>query len=145
MTSAPTANQATPPGATSRPREPVEKLASVEYDRARSTPFDEVYRAKSDTTIGTVYAVCHHVETDRWSCECVGASYGRECRHVRRCKRLRKVQYFHALFLGWGPADLRAQRAVYEARVALGWATEDDWAGLDAIQLLTQYGDRSAA
>jgi hypothetical protein len=139
---APTVNQATPPRATSRAREHVSKLASVEYDRAASTPWVEVYRAKSDTYVDRTYTVRHQPRDGAWSCNCPATV---ECRHVRRCKRLRKVQYFHAFFLGWGPGDLRAQRAVYEARVEQGWSTEDDLCGIDAIELLTQYGDRSAA
>lgn len=135
---------ATTSSPTARKREPVTVLVTVCLDRRASTPFHELYRATSDTTIGRVYEVRHDVARGTWTCQCVGASHGHVCRHQRRCKRLRAVQWYHALFLGLGPGALRDERARRLARVADGWADEDEFNALDALGLLLHDDTRAA-
>lgn len=122
-----------------RKREPTAvALATVTYDRDRSTPFHEVYHAQSDTSDHT-YKVVHDVQAGRWDCEedhCLGFRHRRICRHIRRAQRLRRVQWWRARFLGYGPRDLLGLREVYRARDAELGLTEEERTALDVIGLL---------
>lgn len=129
-----------------RPREDITVLAKVEMDRRLSTPWDEVWRARSDRDAERVYAVRHHIDPDRWTCECPGfLSHGR-CKHVARCKRRRLVAWYNALWLGFGPEDLRRERASYRLLEAAGFMLgEESLCALDALSLLLGEEEAEAA
>lgn len=130
---------ATPRPAAAPPRArraPLGDLLKVTLDHRASTPFDELYRASSDTTLGRVYEVRHHLEDDAWACQCVGAAYGHECRHIRRAKRLRAVQWWSARLAELTRDEQHAERERRLARVAAGLADDDDLACIDTIDLL---------
>lgn len=133
-------------------REDVTKLLSVEMDRRRSTPFDEVWHAHSDRYTDVVYRVTHHAEDGTWACQCPGWFASdpdpakRHCKHCTRCQRRRAVEWHHALRLGWGPQELRADRDRLLARAAEGWALhEDELCALDTLTLLIGEQEREAA
>lgn len=130
-------------------REPITVLVTVEYDRALSTPWAEVWWARSDTDPNFRHKVVYEPEHGRWFCDedtCPGFRHHRRCHHIARCKRRRAVQWYHALWLGWGPHDLRREREHYRDLEASGFPLdEDEFCALDALALLLGEDDAEAA
>ncbi len=146
-----TTTQATPPRAPRRrtpQREPLTMLTTVTHDRALSTPWWELFHARPDSRPGLILDVWHNVDADTWTCDeaqCAGYFHHRKCHHIDRAKRLRRVQWWHACLLGWGPDDLHARRAVYRARESDLGLTEDELCACDALSLLLGEQESSAA
>jgi len=113
-------------------REPLEVLCTILFDRERSTQFNEVYRAASDSEVGRVYAVTFAVADARWSCDCPARV---SCKHIARSARLRRVRWWSALWAGQPAAVLRRHRAHYEALERDGMADADALAAIDYLTI----------
>lgn len=129
---------AAPPRTRQTKREPVWKLLSVCLNRERSTPFHELYHAASDSRVGLTIDVRYDVGAKVWTCDpaqCPGFRHYGHCHHCDRAARLRRVQFFAALWAGQPDSTLRRHRAVYQARIDSGMADQDDWAAADFLDL----------
>lgn len=134
-----------------KPREPMYVLATVTYDRARSTAYDELWHARSDRNADLVYEVRRHVEDKSWTCQCPGWFYSdpdpakRHCKHVTRCKRRRALDWWLLMYLGWPRAELAAERDRLAARAAEGPLWRDDLDALDCLNWLLGERESEAA
>ena len=109
------------------------ELFTVERDAARSTKWDELWHAASDTVDGRLYEVRLDVRANRWTCNCPAT---RPCKHIRRCDHSRRVSWWMHSLEGYQAPNLVALRQAYQARIDADEDTRDDHDALQAVTLL---------
>jgi hypothetical protein len=82
-------------------------LSTVEVDHARSNPYAEVFRVRSDRHETTVYDVIFYPRESRWACNCPAANHP-SCKHRIRAAVLREARWFEGLLADCAPDELRA-------------------------------------
>lgn len=119
-------------------RESIAVLATVLQDKEASTPFNELWWARSDSRVNLMLAVRYDVAAKVWTCDeehCPGFRHHRHCHHCDRCARMRRINFYSALWAGQPPAVLRRHLAHYQERVASSNADDDDWAACDFLEM----------
>jgi hypothetical protein len=82
-------------------------LGTVEVEYQRSTPWAELFLARSDRHDHVIYEVTYYPRESRWSCQCPAARHA-SCRHRVRAAVLREARSWERVFADYSPAELRA-------------------------------------
>lgn len=119
-------------------------LATVEVDYERSTPWTEVFRARSDRHDGVIYDVKYYPRESRWSCQCP-AEHHPSCKHRVRAMVLREARWWERHLMGCTPGELRALVPGKERQVATETDALSAYAAILAINALLMPYDAAAA